>query len=85
MQVDSASLGDFLGSPWAHPRCTHIANHMLGAWQDSADSEAWPTWLGDKESVQVGEVGEVSSRSWPVAKMCGWILPLRAGRHSTTN
>jgi hypothetical protein len=39
---------------------------MLGAWLESAHSEAWPTWLDDKSLCRLARFGEVSSRSWPV-------------------
>lgn len=52
---------------------THVAPTLLTTCSARGKTlqtlEAWPTWLGDKESVQVGEVGEVgeeSSQSWPV-------------------
>jgi hypothetical protein len=49
---------------------THVAPTLLTTCSARGKTlqtlEAWPTWLGDKESVQVGEVGEESSQSWPV-------------------
>jgi hypothetical protein len=48
MQVDSATLGDFLGSPWAHPPFTHThtANPSVYAQVCPINSFAYLTGTG---------------------------------------